>query len=180
MTGRLAAVAAATFVAGCGGSAAPAEWAEPQTLLLGGAEPCGPRDRGVALVLRRLTLERDRWRVDASITNRTGRPLAIVRPHTDETFFGVAVFRGTDVAEVARRAVRRSIHVQLVADRFTPALPRQLAARSGWTGTFSGPGRLPRGRIVRVVAGRFAMLGRPPPGVFREFVCVSRHGRVVR
>ena len=104
-------------------------------------------------------------------------PLSIVRPHTDETFFGLAVFRGARTAEVRARVGARSIHVQLVADRFEPRLPRRLAPGSGWSGTFSGPGRLPRGRFVRVVVGRFALLGHAPPGLYREFICVSEHGR---
>jgi hypothetical protein len=173
-------VLALAVLAGCGGAAGRTDWAERQTVRLGGAEPCGSPARAVALDLRRLTLERERWHVEASVTNRTGVPLSIVRPHTDETFFGLAVFRGAGTAEVAERARRRSIHVQLVADRFRPELPRQLAPGRGWSGTFSGPGRLPRGRVVRVVTGRFAILGRPPRGLYSEFVCVSERARRIR
>jgi hypothetical protein len=114
------------------------------------------------------------------VTNHTGVPLSIVRPHTDETFFGLAVFRGAGMAEVAERARRRRIHVQLGADRFRPELPRRLAPGRGWNGTFSGPGRLPRGQVVRIVVGRFVILGRPPPGLYREFLCVSERGRRIR
>ena len=169
-----------TVVAGCGHVTARTDWAEPQALRLGGDEPCGPAGRAVDVELRRLVLDRNRWRVEAAVRNHTGVPLSILRPHTDETFFGLAVFRGHGLREVAARADRRAIHVQLVADRFEPAMPRRLDPGDGWSGAFSGPGRLPRGRIVRVVTGRFATLARPPRGLFAQFVCVSERGRRVR
>jgi hypothetical protein len=180
VTGRGAVADLAVLLAGCGGDAGHADWARPQTLRLGGPEPCGPPGRAVSLSFRRLTLAANRWRVDASVRNGTGVPLGIVRPHTDETFFGLAVFRGMASAEVSERVRTRSIHVQLVADRFRPELPRQLAPGSGWSGTFSGPGRVSRGRVVRVVTGRFVIVGRPPRGLYRGFLCISEHGRRVR
>jgi hypothetical protein len=180
VSGRLAVVAAVACAAGCGGGATHADWANPQTIRLGGDERCGPRDHSIALNLRRLTLERDRWRVDASVVNRTGVPVSIIRPHTDETYFGLAAFPDAQLADVANRVERRQIHLQLVADRFDPALPRRLTAGGRWTGTFSGPGRLPRGRVIRVVTGRFVIVGSAPRGLYREFLCVSEHGRRVR
>jgi len=174
---RLAWVAATFLTVGCGGGTSDAEWARAQTVALGWTERCGSVTRAVTLGLRRLTLSRDRWRVEASVQNGTGVALSVLRPHTDETFFGLAAFQGAGAADVHARARRQALHLQLVADRFRPQLPRLLAPGAGWSGTFSGPGRLPRGRFIRVVVGRFVIRGTPPRGLYREFLCVSRPSR---
>jgi hypothetical protein len=159
---------------GCGGGGARLEWAAPQTLPLGGAEPCGPPEQTIRLDLRRLELELDRWSVSGSFVNASDAVVRIFRPHTDAgTSFGLMVLRTASRKEIERRAREGRIHVQLIADRFRPPLPRLVPPGEGWRGTFSGPGRLPRGRDVRVVLGRFSIKGHAPPV---GFLCISERG----
>ena len=163
-----------TLAAGCGGPRTGVDWAGPQTLPLGGAETCGQPEQPVRIELRRLVLEQRRWNVSASFVNGSDVPLRIFRPHTDAgTYFGLAVFRTARRSEVTRRAREGRLHVQLVADRFRPPLPRLVLPGEGWRGTFSGPGRVPRGREVRVVLGRFSIKGQAPPA---GFLCLSDRG----
>jgi hypothetical protein len=60
------------------------------------------------------------------------------------------------------------------ADRFSPSALRLLAPGERWSGSFSGPGRRPRGVPVRVVLGRVVISGRVPRGFVRGFLCVSK------
>lgn len=153
-------------------------WAGPQVFLLGGAESCGPPEQTIRMDLRRLELDRDRWSVSGTLVNVSDVPVRIFRPHTDSgTYFGLVAFRTATREEIERRAREGRIHVQLIADRFRPSLPRLLAAGQGWQGTFSGPGRLPRGRDVRVVLGRFSIKGHAPPV---GFLCISERGARIR
>jgi hypothetical protein len=123
---------------------------------------------------RRLELEHDRWNVSGSFVNDSDVPVRIFRPHTDSgTYFGLAVFRTDRGGELERRVREQRVHVQLVADSFRPPLPRLVQPGAGWRGTFSGPGRLPRGRHVRVVLGRFSLKGHAPPV---GFLCISERG----
>ena len=143
-------------------------------LRLGGVERCGPRGQRIHTELLRLDLGRERWRVSGSIRNDSDVPLRIFRPHTDAgTYFGLLAFQHASSAAIERRLSEGRIHAQLVADRFRPTLPRLLRPGEGWQGTFSGPGRLPRGRDVRVVLGRFSIKGEPPPA---GFLCISERG----
>lgn len=168
----------ATLTAGCGGRGTRVDWARQQSLELGGAERCGPPEQRVLLDLRRLVLGRDRWSVSGSFVNDSDAPLRIFRPHTASgTYFGVVVFRTADRSEIERRARELRLHVELVADAFRPPLPRLIPPHGGWNGTFSGPGRLPRGREVRVVLGRFSLRGHAPPV---GFVCVAERGARIR
>jgi hypothetical protein len=148
---------------------------------LGGEVRCGRPPQAIRIVLGRLALGRERWRVEASLANETGVTVGIVRPHADEgTYFGLTAFRSAAGAEVARRVRERNLHALLLATHFEPGLPRLLEPGATWRGTFSGPGRLRRGRFVRVVLGRFTILGRPPPGLSRGFLCISEPGVPVR
>jgi hypothetical protein len=154
---RLALAAATVVLAGCG-SATDASWATPQSVRLGWHEPvCG----GVRIDVRRLTVRPERWSIEATIANE-GKALTIGRPHTEKgTYFGVV--RGD------RRTVE-ALHAGLLADRFAPALPRRLETGESWSGTYSGPGRLPAEVPLRLVFGRFTTLGKAT-----GFICVSTH-----
>jgi hypothetical protein len=164
----------AALAVGCGGAREPVDWAEPQTLPLGGAETCGDPGERIRLDLGRLELGRDRWQVTAAFINDSDAPVRIFRPHTDAgTYFGLMVFRTASAEEIERRVREARIHIQLIADRFRPPLPRLVEPGQGWRGTFSGPGRLPRGRDVRVVLGRFSIKHRAPPV---GFLCISERG----
>ncbi len=116
--------------------------------------------------------------MSGSFRNDSETPLRIFRPHTDSgTYFGLVVLRAAGPEEIERRAQERRLHVQLVADRFRPPLPRPVPSGEGWWGTFSGPGRLPRRRHVRVMLGRFSLRGHAPPV---GFLCISTRGARVR
>jgi hypothetical protein len=162
------------LAAGCD-SSAPQRWAQPQALRLDWHENCGTRARPLTISTRRLSVGERRWRVELAFRNETGITLGVLRPHAvDETLFGLAPYRTTSLREVLKRAETAEAKPLTYADRFEPATPRLLAAGERWSGSFSGPGRLPRGVPVRVVLGRFVITGRVPRGFFRGFLCVSK------
>jgi len=88
--------------------------------------------------------------------------------------FGLAPYRTTSYREVLQRAETVTAKPLTYADRFAPRQPRLLSPGERWTGTFSGPGRLPRGVPIRVVLGLFVITGNVPQGLVRMFLCVSR------
>ena len=149
--------AAVVVLAGCG-SESHGSWAAPQNVRLGWHEPaCG----GVRIDVRRLTVRPARWSIEATVANE-GKPLTIGRPHTQQgTYF--AVVRSD-------RRTADALHAGLLADRFAPALPRRLERGESWSGTYSGPGRLPADVPLRLVFGRFTTVGE-----VRGFLCVSTH-----
>jgi hypothetical protein len=99
----------------------------------------------------------------------------VLRPHeTGETLFRFAPYRTTSFREVRRRPESATAKPRTYADRVEPALPRLLQPGEGWSGTFSGLGRLPRDVPIRVVLGRFMFNGKVPRGFVRGFLCVSR------
>jgi hypothetical protein len=164
----------ALLVAGCD-SAEPQRWARPQALRLGWHENCGTRARPLTISTRRLTVGERRWQVELAFRNDTGISLGVLRPHTvDEALFGLAPYRTTSLREVLKRAETAEAKPLTFADRFSPSAPRLLAPGERWSGSFSGPGRLPRGVPVRVVLGRFVITGRVPRGFVRGFLCVSK------
>jgi hypothetical protein len=119
------------------------------------------------------------WAIRLSVTNRTGVPLLIERPHvTGGALIGIAFFRTAARSEVEERARVRRFEPQLVAERFAPLLPPALLDGKRWRGSASGRGRLPRGVPLRLVVGRFVVRGDVPRGLVEQFVCVSE--RVVR
>ncbi len=163
-------LALALLLAGCG-SAASQRFARPQTLRLDWHENCGPHARRLTIQTKRLTVERQRWQVELTFRNETGITLGVLRPHAiDETLFGLAPYRTTSLREVRERLDAKPL---TYADRFSPATPRLLAPGERWSGSFSGPGHLPRGVPVRVVLGRFEITGKVPRGLYRGFFCVS-------
>jgi hypothetical protein len=166
-------IVVALAVAGCD-PAAPQRWARPQALRLDWHENCGTRARPLTVTTRRLTVGERRWRVELAFRNETGLTLGVLRPHAvDETLFGLAPYRTTSFREALKRAETAEAKPLTYADRFRPSRPRLFAPGEGWSGTFSGPGRLPHGVPIRVVLGRFVITGKAPRGFFRGFLCVS-------
>jgi hypothetical protein len=171
---RLTSLVAAALVlaAGCGGS--DGRFAGPQVVRLGWHENCGTQADALPIETRRLVQTKTRWRLDLSFRNETRVGLNVIRPHfPGGTKFGLDVFRTTSPAEVRRRAELGRTTPDLLADRFRPRKPELLAPGDRWTGSFSGPGRLPAGVPIRVVLGRFFPLGSVPPGLYRGFICIS-------
>lgn len=161
-------------MSGCD-SAQPQRWAQPQAVRLGWHENCGTRARPLPVETRQLVVGRRRWRVELSFRNESGLTLGVLRPHAvDETLFGLAPYRTTSFREVLRRAETATAKPPTYADRFRPAAPRLLSPGERWSGSFSGPGRVPRHVPVRVVLGRFVITGEVPRGYVRNFLCVSR------
>jgi hypothetical protein len=171
---RYAVVAGAVLVsAGCG-STEHVAWAPPQTVPFHGSSDCGPKGRDIEIHVRRLVLRRDGWRVDASIANHTGTAVQVSRPHhPNHVQFGVDVFETNRLGEVERRVAQRAMHNNALAERVEPPLPHALEPGERWRGSFSGPGRLPAGRYVRIEFGRFTFPGTVPPGYPARFFCVT-------
>jgi hypothetical protein len=171
---RAAAIAAAALAsAGCG-STDHVVWARPQTVRFHGSSDCGPKGRNIEIHVQRLVLHRDGWRVDASIVNRTGTAVQISRPHhANQVQFGVDVFETDSLAEVERRVAQRAMHDNALAERVVPPFGHVLEAGERWRGSFSGPGRFPAGRYVRIEFGRFIFPGTVPPGLDAHFYCVT-------
>lgn len=166
---KLAGLAAvALFLGGCGGS--EARVAEPQVVRLGWHENCGTRADRLPITTRRLVVGKGRWRVDLSFRNEMHVPLNVVRPHhPGQTWFGLEPFRTTSLQEVRDRAATGAIHVQTVADRFSPSRPALIPPGHGWSGSFAGPGGLPADVPIRVVLGAFL----PPGPITDRFLCIS-------
>lgn len=168
----------ALLATACGGSAS-ARWARPQVIDLDWHENCGTHANPLPIATRRLTVRGRRWRVDISFRNETGVTLKIIRPHVPgETLFGLEPFDTASRREVVERAEASAAKPRTLADRYTPSTPKILYPGDAWSGSFSGLGRLPAGKPIRVVLGRFVITEAPPPGFFDGFLCISE--RAVR
>jgi hypothetical protein len=160
----------ATLALGGCASGPSSKIAPPQVVRLGWHENCGTRADRFPITTRRLVVGKGRWRVDLSFRNEMGVPLSVVRPHhPGQTFFGLEPFRTTSLQEVRDRAATGTIHLQTLADRFSPSRPSLIAPGRGWSGSFSGPGELPADVPIRVVLGAFL----PPGPIDDRFLCVS-------
>jgi hypothetical protein len=171
--------AALAIAAGCD-SSAPARWARPQVVQLGWHENCGTRANPIPIRTRRLVVEQRRWLVELAFRNETSSTLGVLQPHSaGMTYFGLASFKTGSWREVSKRVETRDVLPRTIADRFKPPKPRLLAPGDGWSGSFSGPGRLPELTPIRVVLGLFVIgEGKLPRGFGRGFLCMSE--RVVR
>jgi hypothetical protein len=133
-------LAALLVLAGCG-SSERVRAAAPGTRVLEWHDDAGAISNRVSVTVHRLTVRAGGWSVAATVTNRTGRTLVISRiHHRGGTSFGIE-------ASVAGG--------ELYATRFDPPLRRRLTPGDSWTGVFSGPGLVPRGRDLRIVFGTF-------------------------
>jgi hypothetical protein len=177
----VASVGVLAFVAtGCG-SSSEATWARPQVLHLGWRENCGTRVNPVPISTRRLVVGPRRWVVELAFRNETSTTLGVLQPHSPGmTYFGLSAFETASWREVVRRVeTARDIYPRTIADRFEPTKPRLLAPGDSWSGSFSGPGRLPVDTPLRVVLGLFVIgEGKVPRGFARGFLCMSE--RAVR
>ena len=170
----------ARVATGCG-SNSEATWARPQVVHLGWHENCGTRVNPVPISTRRLVVGPRRWLVELAVRNETSTTLGVLQPHSpDLTYFGLVPFKTASWREVVKRSeTRRDVYPRTIADRFEPAKPRLLAPGDHWSGSFSGPGRLPAETPLRVVLGLFVIgEGKVPRGFARGFLCMSE--RVAR
>jgi hypothetical protein len=129
--------------------------------------------------IHRLIVLKRQWRVEVSFVNQTGVTLAVVRPHVPGgTYFGLETFETTSWEEVLQRVEQYAAKPGWLADRFSPSRPGPVAPGQAWSGWFSGLGGLPAATPIRVVLGRFVLLGQAPPHFPSGFLCISE--RVVR
>ena len=165
---------------GCGtGVSGSGLSARPQIVNLDWHENCGTRADPLPITTRRLIVRKRGWRVDLSFRNETRVTLGVIRPHVlGGTMFGLEPFETASWREVLDRAETTGAKARTLADRFSPSTPRFVPSGTGWSGWFSGPGRLPAGTPIRVVLGRFVITETVPPGFFDGFLCISE--RVVR
>lgn len=131
------------------------------------------RGQGFRLEVRTLRLTELRWAVSAAVTNRTTATWWVVRPHfPGETKFGLYASVDPDLASLEAEFAAARKTPPLLADRFSPPLPRFFTPGLRWAGVFSGHGRIPRERWVRFAFGRF-QTNRPPPGLPDGLIVVT-------
>lgn len=123
------------------------------------------RGAGFRLEVRSLELTERRWTVSAAVTNVTPATWWVVRPHfPGETKFGLYVSADPDLGSLQSEFAAARKTPPLLADHFSPPLPRFFTPGRRWAGVFSGYGRIPRKRWVRFAFGRF-QTNKPPPGL---------------
>jgi hypothetical protein len=160
----LVALAALSFATGCGTTSATPP-ARARTLALGWHE-----GSGIRVVIRSLVIRPDSWSVSATLENDTRSTFVIGRPHhPNETEFGLLALDSDDPATI------ESAGPGVFATSFEPPLPRALRPHDGWSGTFSGRGRLSEARYLRIELGRFFAYGESLPHAPRRFRLVTDH-----
>lgn len=111
--------------------------------------------------------------MSAAVTNETTTTWWVVRPHfPGQTKFGLYVSPdpGWDSLEAAFARAQQT--PPLLADRFSPPLPRLFSPGRRWSGVFSGYGRIPRDRWVRFAFGRFRT-NKPPTGLPDDLMAIT-------
>jgi hypothetical protein len=167
-------LAAVVTVAGCGSTARPAELAPPQLIEVGTREVDGRNTVGFLLEVRRLRLTPAGWEVEARVVNSTPVTWSIGRPHVPGgTKFGLFVARSPDALRPERLEGGAKTTPQLLATHFDPPIPRVLRPADGWSGRFSGPGRIARGSYVKFAFGRFTTYQRPPAGLPAQVMALT-------
>jgi hypothetical protein len=164
-TGSVRRIALLSIVlAGCGGTSELHPSAR-QTLRLNWHES----DAGLTTTVRSIAVTANGWRVEASVTNRRPDALDVLSLHRmHATRFGLIVSRRRELPRTGRFA---DLRTPFFATRATPPVPTTLRPGESWRGSFSGPGRPPRGVFLRVTFGRFV----PPGRLADAFALVSRH-----
>jgi hypothetical protein len=171
--GLLPAFVLAGTLAACGGEVEPVRYAEPQVVEIGATTLDGLDGAGFLLGVRRLRIGADGWAVEASVVNRTPVLWQIGRPHVQGTKFGLFAAPTADELTPRRLEDTGRTTPPLLATRFEPPLPGLLEPGAGWSGRFSGPGRIPRGNFVRVAFGRFTTTETPPDGLPQRLMALS-------
>jgi hypothetical protein len=125
----------------------------PHTFALDWHESDGSPGARFVVDVRALSVTAHGWRVRASIRNGTGATLQIGRIHrAGEAAFGLLVSERRESGQPEDAP----FHPTLVASRYRSRLPPALRPGEGWSGVFSGAGRLPARAFVRVVFGTFS------------------------
>lgn len=114
----------------------------------------------------KLEVQPNGWRVYASITNDTNRPIMIFQPPTSP--YPVLYPRqGMSLVIAPSRkqlAEGRNQYTISSAHLFTPAMPQPLLPHTMWTGSFGGNDAVPRNRQLYVGFGMFNWNSQPQSG----------------
>jgi hypothetical protein len=156
--------------AGCGTTVESSHYAPEQTIALNWHETAGPPGNRLIVDVRRFVVLGNGWAVSAGVKNDSHATLEISRRHRRHgTECGILLL-GTR----SKRAVQNA-GPGFFASRFRPALPVSLRPGERWSGTFSGPGRLPAGDYVRIELGSFGASGTVRPPISRQFEYITDH-----
>lgn len=134
--------------------------ASARTIRLGWTERTpAPYYGYVAMTFRvhSVTVTPSGWSVRAEIVNRSVQRITFRR---GESYFPRRVGFGLLVPR--KRVVGRPDHATLRATTFSPSLPQTLEPGRRWSGRFSGPGTLPRGKRIAITFGVFLVNGTDP------------------
>jgi len=164
-------------VAGCGTSAESVEFAPPQVIEVGTHELDGRNGVGFTLEVRRLRLTRSGWEVAARVVNSTPVSWSIERPHElgPGTKFGLFVASKPNALRPMALEAEHLTTPQLLAVPFDPPIPQLLHPAEGWSGRFSGPGRIRRGNYVKFAFGRFVTDQQPPADLPASLMALTAH-----
>jgi hypothetical protein len=144
-------------------------------------ESFGSGRQRIVFTVTRIVVRPPRWRVTASVANRTTIPLLVDRPHRPgQTLFGVLPFRTATRQELQQTAKDVRYRAPSAASSFRPSLPRELLPGATWRGVFSGLGSFRRGSYLRVEFGRFVPYGPLPRGLYRGMIEVTDHALKLR
>jgi peptide/nickel transport system permease protein len=114
----------------------------------------------------KLEVQRNGWRVYASITNDTNRAIMIFQPETKPypvlyPHQGMSLVIAPSPTQLAEGNNQYTINSARI---FTPAMPRVLPPHQTWTGSFAGNDAVPRNRQIYVGFGTFSWNSRPHSG----------------
>jgi hypothetical protein len=107
----------------------------------------------------KLEVKPDGWRVYASITNDSNRPIPLEQPDLSPLAPPV-IYPQQGISLVVapsqeQRAQGDGRHAISPARIFNPAMPHILTAHQTWTGSFAGTDTVPRNRRIYIGFGRF-------------------------
>jgi hypothetical protein len=112
-----------------------------------------PLSGAVAIRVRAISIARNGWRVEATVTNKSRSGLAIGAGELSYPSQGFSL-----LYPERSSAGLNTLHV-LPATSFDPSLPDTLGPGASWSGSFSGLGAVPRPSQLYVGFGTFASAG---------------------
>ncbi len=162
---RTVSLFAAALLAGCGGAErepiGPARAAEPQQAKLGWRESYPASGQRLVFAVGALTVRKDGWSADVSVTNKTRIPFE-TGGDPAELSYGLMLFATDDLGELEDAASAGRLPAIRRATKIEPPPPRVLGPNQTWRATLSAPGSLADGSFVRVSFGPLVARGDPP------------------
>jgi hypothetical protein len=150
--------------------AAPAAASPPRPIKLGWVEQASATYYPAAMtfMVRTVTFGAKAWSVSASVTNRSTKTIQVVRSVTIQAPRYHYAFSLLSPPECKPPAIMCPL-VVFAATYFKPAKPSRLGPGQTWSGVFGGPRIPPRGRLISIGFGDFAVPG-------DTFSYVTQHG----